>query len=76
MTADGRMTAAEAAERLGVTTRTIGRWARDGRLPPARKFLGLRGPYLFERAEVERVAAELLQQAEARAEALRREAAS
>jgi excisionase family DNA binding protein len=67
------MTTSQAASRLGVHIRTIIRWAEDGRLAPSQKFPTQTGGYLFERAEVERVAAGLLQQAEARAEALRGE---
>ena len=38
--------------------------ADDGRLNPAVKIPGLRGAYLFERADVERLAAERREQAE------------
>jgi excisionase family DNA binding protein len=53
------MTTAEVAARLGVTTRTVGRWARDGRLPFTLKFDGLRGPYLFDPGVVEMFARQL-----------------
>lgn len=52
------VTAAEAAETLGVDRSTLTRWAQAGRITEHIKVPGLRGPRLFERAEVERVAAE------------------
>jgi excisionase family DNA binding protein len=70
------VTTAQAAERLKCDVSTIIRMAKDGRLTPSLKFGGLRGPYLFEAAEVERVAAELAAEARARADALSGEAAS
>jgi excisionase family DNA binding protein len=65
------MTTAQAAERLHVHIRTVARWAESGRLAPSIKFPTMTGGYLFERAEVERLAAELLAEAEAEAAALR-----
>jgi excisionase family DNA binding protein len=47
------MTTAEVAARLGLNTRTVARMARDGRLPPALKFPGIRGPYMFDPVVVE-----------------------
>ena len=52
------LSTAEAAERVGVSVRTLNRMADDGRITPAAKAPGLRGGYLYEPAEVERVAAE------------------
>jgi excisionase family DNA binding protein len=52
------MTTAEAAQVLGVSTKTVVRMAEDGRLTPHRKLPGLRGTYLFLRAEVKRYAAQ------------------
>ena len=52
------LSTAEAAERIGVSVRTLNRMAEDGRITPAAKAPGLRGGYLYEPAEVERVAAE------------------
>jgi excisionase family DNA binding protein len=51
------ITAAVAAERLGVSVKTIHRMVDDGRLTPALKFPGLRGPYLFTEEEIARAAA-------------------
>lgn len=63
MQASDTMTTAEAAARLGRTTRTIARMAEDGRLKPAKKLAGLRGDYLFWTADVERLARELAEAA-------------
>lgn len=41
-------TLARAAERLGVSAKTMGRWLRAGRLPNARKRGGLGGPAAWE----------------------------
>lgn len=44
---------------LGLTNpSTIVRMVREGRLTPSRKLPGLNGPYMFWRADVERMAAE------------------
>ncbi len=48
----------EAAKILGCDRATVNRMAADGRLPIVRKLPGLRGPNLFERVDVERLAAE------------------
>src|SRR5437899_7891167 len=57
MQAGELISAAEAAELLGRSKRTIARMAGDGRLTPALKLPGLRGDYLFQRSYVERLAA-------------------
>lgn len=44
---------AEAAKVLGCNVRTIHRFVTSGKLTPAQKFPGYRGPYLFRRADVE-----------------------
>lgn len=46
----------EAARLLGVTRATINRWANSGTLTPAGE-LGARGIRVFDRSEVERLAA-------------------
>lgn len=55
---DSLLTAAQVAEIRGVTPKTVHRWAEAGRLPIATKLPGLRGAYLFHRADVEALAAE------------------
>ena len=55
MTNPEHLPTAEAARVLGVDVRTIHRWVEVGRITPALKYPGLRGPYLFTAAEVERV---------------------
>ena len=57
MPADDSMTTAQAAEHLGCSVKTITRMVEDGRLTAQIKLPGLRGPYLFERAEIERAEA-------------------
>ena len=47
-----------AAEILGRSASTVNRMAASHRLPYAAKVPGLRGGYLFRRADVERLAAE------------------
>lgn len=44
-----------AAEVLGVSVRTLNRWAAAGRIVPAYKGEGPRGEYVYDPAEVERV---------------------
>ncbi len=49
----------EACEMLGGVNRsTLKRWVDDGKITPLRKLPGWTGGYLFQRAEVERFAAE------------------
>ncbi len=55
MQAGELINAAEVAELLGYSKRTIARMAGDGRLTPAYKLPGLRGDYLFNRAYIERL---------------------
>lgn len=56
MTTDEQLlTTAQAADRLGVTVRTVSRWADSGRLPEAMKLAGLRGPRLFRVTDVDRL---------------------
>lgn len=52
------MPSAEACDALGIDRSTLSRWVRIGTITPATKLPGLRGPFLFDPAEVERVKAE------------------
>ena len=52
------LTSAEACKRLGIDRSTLSRWVASGRITPSLKMPGLRGPFLFDAAEVERVKAE------------------
>jgi len=45
----------EAADQIGVTTRTLNRMAADGRITPAGKAPGVRGAYLYTPDEIARV---------------------
>jgi excisionase family DNA binding protein len=57
MTTDEELlTAAQAADRLGVSVRTVARWAEEGRLPEAMKLAGVRGPRLFRAEDVDALA--------------------
>lgn len=49
--------AREAERLLGISQATLQRWVTNGRLPSARKLPGLRGPWLFDRSEVQELAA-------------------
>lgn len=46
------LTTAEAAARLGVSTKTIYRRVQAGSLVPVRKLDGIRGAYLFDPATI------------------------
>ena len=52
------ITVAEAAETLSVDRKTVLRLITSGRLTPTRKLPARTGPYLLDRAEVERLARE------------------
>ena len=52
------LSTAVAAERVGVSVRTLNRMAEAGKIAAAWKGEGKRGGYLYDPAEVERVAAE------------------
>ena len=58
MTRQVLLTTLEVAQRLDVDVRTVARWADSGRLDVALRFPGMRGPRMFDAAEVERFAAE------------------
>jgi len=51
------ITSADACETLNIDRSTLSRWVASGRISPATKLPGIRGPFLFTRAEVERVKA-------------------
>lgn len=51
---------AQVCDRLGIDRSTLTRWVAAGRIVPMFKSPGLRGPYAFDPAEVERVADERL----------------
>lgn len=55
---DDLLTTAQAAEILGKTPRTVQRMVAAGLLTPATTLPGKTGAHLFDRAEVERLAAE------------------
>lgn len=55
---------AEVAQILGVDVRTVHRMADDRRLTPSMKIPGRTGAYLFDRADVERLAADRRSDAE------------
>lgn len=52
------VTSADAARILGVHVATVARRVASGSLRPAMKLPGETGAYLFDRAQVERIAAE------------------
>lgn len=60
------MTRAEVARRLDVTTMTVMRWTETGRLAAVRS-----DPWLYNAADVDKLAAELADEHEAKAAALR-----
>lgn len=49
---------AEVCDRLGIDRSTLSRWVQIGRIVPAVKLPGIRGPFLFDPDEVERVRVE------------------
>lgn len=53
------LTSAEACEQLGIDRSTLSRWVALDRITPAQKLPGLRGAFLFDPAEIERVKAEV-----------------
>lgn len=58
MSNDTLLGVSEAADRIGVSSRTIKRWALNGTLRYRTKLPGDTGAYIFDLAEVERLAAE------------------
>lgn len=55
---EGLLTSVEAADRIGVGVRTVIRLANSGELQPKRKLPGGRGAFLFDPADVDRLAEE------------------
>lgn len=51
------LTSSETAKALGVSVKTITRWAASGKLTPAKKLPGLRGAMLFASTDVEAILA-------------------
>lgn len=49
----------KSGEILGVSIATVTRWAKSGKLPALHKEDGLRQPWLFDQAEVQKLADEL-----------------
>ena len=49
---------AQTCEELGVHQSTLSRWIRRGRIAPAVKGRGVRGPHFFARADVDRLKAD------------------
>lgn len=49
------LSTAEAVEQLNIDRSTLTRWVVSGRIKPAHKNPGLRGAYVFDAAEVQRV---------------------
>lgn len=43
---------AEACALLGIDRSTLSRWVKDGRLTPTTKLPGIRGAFIFDRADV------------------------
>lgn len=52
------MSSSDAADALGIDRSTLALWARDGKIVPLMKLSGIRGAYIFARADVERIARE------------------
>lgn len=52
------LSAAETADLLKIDRSTLTRWVASGRIKPAHKTPGLRGAYVFDETEVERVRTE------------------
>ena len=56
-TAPPLLTSAEVCEALNIDRSTLSRWVAAEKIAPAIKMPGVRGPFLFDPAEVERVKA-------------------
>lgn len=56
------LTSVETAHMLGIDRSTLTRWVQSGRIAPAMKLPGKRGPALFSPEAVEALAAQLTQE--------------
>ena len=52
---DELLTSAIVCDELDIDRSTLSRWVAAGRINPATKLPGVRGPFLFARAELDRV---------------------
>jgi excisionase family DNA binding protein len=59
MTTNRQVTSSEAASMLGVSQRTVIRWADEGKLPVANRVPGRNGARLFNDNDVEALAGQL-----------------
>lgn len=59
------VTAAEVAERFSIDRTTLLRWIGEGRIAVHRR-IGVKGAYIFQQTEVDRVASELAGELEAK----------
>ncbi len=55
MSNDELLFTAEAAQRLGVTPRTVNRWVREGKLTPVAQAPGPKGARMFRADDLEAV---------------------
>ncbi len=55
MSNDELLFTAEAAQRLGVTPRTVNRWVREGKLTPVAQAPGPKGARMFRATDLEAV---------------------
>lgn len=53
------LTSAAVCEALHIDRSTLSRWVASGRIQPATKLPGLRGAFLFDPSEVERIKSEV-----------------
>lgn len=56
------VTSAELCARAGIDRSTLSRWVDKGRITPAQRLPGLRGPMLFNPLDVDRLVDELAPQ--------------
>ena len=51
------ITSAETCAALSIDRSTLSRWVAAGKITPALKLPGIRGAFMFDRADVERIGA-------------------